>query len=61
MYADHDQNHLPHREHSISHANDDAVRFPGLLPPFLHTGSDKKKNKQTGGVEGLGMRIGGLY
>ena len=58
MYADHDQNHLPHREHSISHANDDVVKFPGLLPPFLHTESYKKK---TGGAEGPGMRIGVVY
>ena len=59
MHADHDQNHLPHQEHSISHANDDVVKFPGLLSPFLHTGSNKKK--QTGGVEGLGRRTGVVY
>jgi len=40
MYADRNQNHLPDQKHSISHANDDVVKFPGLLPPVLHTGSD---------------------
>ena len=44
MYADHDQNHLPHREHSISHANDDVVKFPGLLPPFCILEVIKKTN-----------------
>ena len=42
MNVDQNQNHLPHRLHSVNHSMDDVVRFPGLLLPFLHTVSDQE-------------------